>query len=208
MAASSFWVWAMVFTVLGVCPVASGASRSDHLKNPRFIAVRWGSRVSFSCVSSSGVSWVKEKQGERKVLENSSRVQIMNNSSVSTLNITKLQHMDSGTYFCESRDEKEKMTMQHRCGTELKIMGISTYEQVQDRNTMKDTIILIQSVLLFMFVSFPVFMILVKGDGEEAPGEDHTYEGLAVELADTYEDIGTYQDKAEKWDLTEHPCEE
>ncbi|KAL8175707.1 UNVERIFIED_CONTAM: hypothetical protein K2H54_005708 [Gekko kuhli] len=141
-------------------------------------------------------------------LENSSRVWVNYNSPKATVNITKLQRTDNGIYFCESNDEKERMTTQQHCGTELRVMGISTYEQVQERNTMKDTIILVQSILLFMFVSFPLFMILGKGDGKEAPGEDHTYEGLAVELADTYEDIGTYQDKAEKWDLGEHPCEE
>nr|XP_056719892.1 B-cell antigen receptor complex-associated protein beta chain [Euleptes europaea] len=209
MAASSFQVCVVVWTVLGVCLVASGASHPHSLKNPRFIAVRWGSRVSFNCISSSEVSWYKEmEQGPGKKLENSSRVHVINNSSVSTINIAKLQHADSGTYFCRSDDDKEKITMQQRCGTELRIMGISTYEQVQNRNTMKDTIILIQSILLFLFISVPLFMVLGKGDGKEAPGEDHTYEGLAVELADTYEDIGTYQDKAEKWDLGENPCEE
>ncbi|XP_054851245.1 B-cell antigen receptor complex-associated protein beta chain [Eublepharis macularius] len=205
MATTSFQV---LWATLWICLVTS-ESRVDRLKNPRFIAVRWGSRVSFSCGSSSVVNWYKKiGQDPRQLLENSSRVLVINNSSVSTINIAKLQHTDSGIYYCESSGSNKSMSMQQHCGTELKIMGISTYQQVQDRNTMKDTIILIQSILLFMFVSFPVFMILGKGDGKEAPGEDHTYEGLAVELADTYEDIGTYQDRAEKWDLGEHPSEE
>uniref|UniRef100_A0ACB8ETS1 Uncharacterized protein n=1 Tax=Sphaerodactylus townsendi TaxID=933632 RepID=A0ACB8ETS1_9SAUR len=175
MAASSFRVCVMVCTALGVCLAASGPPRSDRLKNPRFIAVRWGSKVSFSCVSSSEVIWRKE--GQQNEMANSSRILVINNSSVSTMNIAKLQHADSGVYFCSTKVENETTRMQQRCGTELKIMGISTYKQVQDRNTMKDTIILIQSVLLFMFISFPLFMILGKGDSKEAPEEDHTYEG-------------------------------
>ncbi|XP_077171195.1 B-cell antigen receptor complex-associated protein beta chain [Paroedura picta] len=205
MAASSLWVCTMAWAMLGV----SGASHSDRLKNPRFIAVRWGARVSFRCTASSPVSWFKKVEpGQPEVPVNTSRAEVDSNSTGSTISIAKLQHTDSGIYFCHSRDPSEKRGLQQRCGTELKVMGISTYEQVQDRNTKKDIIILIQSTLLFLFVSFPLALILGKGDKKEDPGEDHTYEGLAVELVDTYEDIGTYQDKAEKWDLGEHPCEE
>ncbi|KAH0626965.1 hypothetical protein JD844_002294 [Phrynosoma platyrhinos] len=85
---------------------------------------------------------------------------------------------------------------------------VSTFEQVQNRHTLKDTIIVIQTILLVLFLSMPLFLTTGKGESKKASAEDHTYEGLTVELADTYEDITTYQDTAQKWDLGEHPCEE
>ncbi|XP_013928523.1 PREDICTED: B-cell antigen receptor complex-associated protein beta chain [Thamnophis sirtalis] len=119
------------------------------------------------------------------------------------MRINKLQHTDNGIYHCKNKD-----SLKATCGTELKVMGISTYEQVQSRHNVKDAIILIQTILLVLFVSIPVLLTQGKGDRKDASGEDHTYEGLTVELADTYEDIGVYQDRPEKWDLGEHPCEE
>ncbi|KAG8139710.1 hypothetical protein E2320_002462 [Naja naja] len=56
--------------------------------------------------------------------------------------------------------------------------------------------------------SFVVLNLKSWDDRKDASGEDHTYEGLTVTLFDTYEDIGVSQDRPEKWDLGEHPCEE
>lgn len=221
MAASSFQICRDFGATLGLLLVVTGmtitkassernttSQKRDttfmNVINTRFIAARWGARISLSCSFGSLASWYKEnEQGKHQEIVNSSRVQVTRNTSMVMIQIYKLQHADNGIYYCKIKD-----TVKQSCGTELKVMGISSYEQVQSRNNLKDAIILIQTILLVLFVSIPVFLAQGKGDRKDASGEEHTYEGLTVELADTYEDIGTYQDKAEKWDLGEHPCEE
>uniref|UniRef100_A0A670YNG5 Ig-like domain-containing protein n=1 Tax=Pseudonaja textilis TaxID=8673 RepID=A0A670YNG5_PSETE len=158
--------------------------------NTRFIAARGGARISLSCSFGSLASWYKESEQDKyQEIRNSSRVHVTRNASLVMMQINKLQHTDNGVYHCMNRD-----VLKPSCGTELKVMGISTYEQVQSRHNVKDAIILIQTILLVLFVSIPVFLTQGKG--------------LTVELVDTYEDIGVYQDRPEKWDLGEHPCEE
>ncbi|XP_066487337.1 B-cell antigen receptor complex-associated protein beta chain [Tiliqua scincoides] len=211
-----FWATQSILHVVsGVKDIGSTSTNQEYQHKPavlsnsrplgmRFIAARFGSKVTLNCYSSSPVSWYKETEnGKRQELVNNPRIEVESINSSSVIKIKKLQLADSGTYFCENKKREKQLC----CGTELKVMGISTFEQVKSRNTLKDTIILIQTVLLVLFVSIPVFLTLGKDDSKKAP-EDHTYEGLTVELADTYEDIGTYQDKAEKWDLAEHPSEE
>ncbi|KAJ6660484.1 hypothetical protein lerEdw1_017481 [Lerista edwardsae] len=219
MVASLFQVCGMFWVTLGILRIVSGVKDTRSTSTPqesgvlskrrplgmRFIAARFGSKVTLNCHSSSPVSWYKETEnGKHQELANNPRIEVASTNTSSVMEIKKLQFADSGTYFCEN---PKRQKQQHCCGTELKVMGISTFEQVQSRNTLKDTIILIQTILLVLFVSIPVFLTLGKDDSKKVP-EDHTYEGLTVELADTYEDIGTYQDKTEKWDLAEHPCEE
>ncbi|XP_015687789.1 B-cell antigen receptor complex-associated protein beta chain [Protobothrops mucrosquamatus] len=222
MAASSFWICRDFGATLGLLLVVTGmtitkaSSERNNISqkqdtttfmnviNTRFIAARGGARISLSCSFDSLASWYKEiEQEEYQEIMNSSRVHVTRNNSVVMMQINKLQHTDSGIYHC-----RIKASRKPSCGTELKVMGISTYEQVQSRHNVKDAIILIQTILLVLFVSMPVFLTQGKGDRKDASGEEHTYEGLTVELADTYEDIGAYQDRPEKWDLGEHPCEE
>ncbi|KAG8139872.1 hypothetical protein E2320_002616 [Naja naja] len=175
-----------------------------NVMNTRFIAARGGARISLHCSFGSLASWYKEtEQDNHQEIMNSSRIHVTRNTSVVKMQINKLQHTDNGIYYCKSQDLSKPS-----CGTELKVMGIRTFEQVQSHHNMKDAIILIQTILLVLFVSLPVFLTQGKGDRKDASGEEHTYEGLTVELVDTYEDIGVYQDRPEKWDLAEHPCEE
>ncbi|XP_053218879.1 B-cell antigen receptor complex-associated protein beta chain [Podarcis raffonei] len=194
-----FWV------MLGTCFVVTVSEKATRI---RFIAARWGSQVSFRCVSSSPANWYKEtEKGKHQEMVNTSRVQVLRNESLVLMHISKIQHTDNGIYFCENN--KTRISRQQCCGTELRVMGISTFQQVQNRNTLKDAIIVIQTLLILLFVSVPVFLTMGKGDGKDASAEDHTYEGLAVELADTYEDICTYQDRVtDKWNLGESPGEE
>ncbi|XP_034271889.1 B-cell antigen receptor complex-associated protein beta chain [Pantherophis guttatus] len=222
MAASSFWICRDFGATLGLLLVVTGmtitkaSSERNNISqkqdittftnviNTRFIAARGGARISLSCSFGSLASWHKEtEQGNSQEIMNSSRVHVTKNTSMVMMQIHKLQHTDNGIYHCKIKD-----SLKPSCGTELKVMGISTYEQVQSRHNVKDAIILIQTILLVLFVSIPVLLTQGKGDRKDASGEDHTYEGLTVELADTYEDIGVYQDRPEKWDLGEHPCEE
>ncbi|KFQ13299.1 B-cell antigen receptor complex-associated protein beta chain, partial [Leptosomus discolor] len=86
--------------------------------------------------------------------------------------------------------------------------GHSSIQQLQSRNTLKDAIIIIQSILLVIFISVPMLLFLDKGEGKEIPEEDHTYEGLEVEQMATYEDITPFRDVKAKWTVGEHPGEE
>ncbi|XP_026574084.1 B-cell antigen receptor complex-associated protein beta chain [Pseudonaja textilis] len=221
MAACSFWICRDFGATLGLLLVVTGmtitkasternvSQKQDTISfinviNTRFIAARGGARISLSCSFGSLASWYKESEQDKyQEIRNSSRVHVTRNASLVMMQINKLQHTDNGVYHCMNRD-----VLKPSCGTELKVMGISTYEQVQSRHNVKDAIILIQTILLVLFVSIPVFLTQGKGDRKDASGEEHTYEGLTVELVDTYEDIGVYQDRPEKWDLGEHPCEE
>nr|XP_054505705.1 B-cell antigen receptor complex-associated protein beta chain isoform X2 [Agelaius phoeniceus] len=101
--------------------------------------------------------------------------------------------------------QKEKL---HSCGTELRVMGTSSIKQFQNRNTLKDAIIIIQSILLVIFISIPILLFLDKGEDKKSPEEDHTYEGLEVEQMATYEDITPFRDVKAKWTVGEHPGEE
>uniref|UniRef100_A0A670YN87 Ig-like domain-containing protein n=1 Tax=Pseudonaja textilis TaxID=8673 RepID=A0A670YN87_PSETE len=122
--------------------------------NTRFIAARGGARISLSCSFGSLASWYKESEQDKyQEIRNSSRVHVTRNASLVMMQINKLQHTDNGVYHCMNRD-----VLKPSCGTELKVMGISTYEQVQSRHNVKDAIILIQTILLVLFVSIPVFL--------------------------------------------------
>uniref|UniRef100_A0A8C5WXF9 Immunoglobulin domain-containing protein n=1 Tax=Laticauda laticaudata TaxID=8630 RepID=A0A8C5WXF9_LATLA len=122
--------------------------------NTRFIAARGGARISLSCSFGSLASWYKESEQDKyQEIMNSSRVHVTRNATAVTMQINKLQHTDSGIYHCMSQD-----LLKPTCGTELKIMGSRTYKQVQNHHNVKDAIILIQTILLVLFVSVPVFL--------------------------------------------------
>ncbi|XP_042332245.1 B-cell antigen receptor complex-associated protein beta chain [Sceloporus undulatus] len=224
MVASLFQLYGLFWAILGLSVVAKGMDSTQRnrtyqkpdpvtyvrLKRVRFIAARRGAAISFSCFSDPLTNWYKETEnGKQQELMNNSRIQMTRNDSVMIMQIRKLQHVDNGIYFCERNNSYRNGKMQSkRCGTELRVIGVSTFEQVQSRHTLKDAIIVIQTILLVLFLSMPLFLTTGKGESKKASAEDHTYEGLTVELADTYEDITIYQDTAQKWDLGEHPCEE
>ncbi|XP_020653673.3 B-cell antigen receptor complex-associated protein beta chain [Pogona vitticeps] len=181
----------------------SGPATSLELTHVRFIAAKRGSTIYFHCIPDAKAKWYKTSEnGKEQELTNNSRIHLAVNDSRMTMRIKKIEGTDSGIYFCA------RNISYGCCGTELKVMGASTFEQVRDRHMLKDTIILIQSVLLVLFVSMPLLLTRGKGGSKDTSHEDHTYEGLMVEMADTYEDIGNYQEKLEKWNLGEHPSEE
>ncbi|KAM3823258.1 B-cell antigen receptor complex-associated protein beta chain-like isoform 1-T1 [Vipera latastei] len=171
MAASSFWICRDFGATLGLLLVVTGmtitkasserniSQKQDtttfmNVLNTCFIAARGGARISLSCSFGSLASWHKEtEQDKYQEIMNSSRVHVTSNTSMVMIQINKLQHADSGIYHCMIKDSLKPF-----CGTELKVMGISTYEQVQSRHKVKDAIILIQTILLVLFMSIPVFL--------------------------------------------------
>uniref|UniRef100_UPI0039C8F4FF B-cell antigen receptor complex-associated protein beta chain isoform 4 precursor n=1 Tax=Mus musculus TaxID=10090 RepID=UPI0039C8F4FF len=90
----------------------------------------------------------------------------------------------------------------------LNFQGFSTLDQLKRRNTLKDGIILIQTLLIILFIIVPIFLLLDKDDGKAGMEEDHTYEGLNIDQTATYEDIVTLRTGEVKWSVGEHPGQE
>uniref|UniRef100_A0A2K5PML9 CD79b molecule n=1 Tax=Cebus imitator TaxID=2715852 RepID=A0A2K5PML9_CEBIM len=86
--------------------------------------------------------------------------------------------------------------------------GFSTLEQLKRRNTLKDSIIMIQTLLIILFIIVPIFLLLDKDDSKTGMEEDHTYEGLNIDQTATYEDIVTLRTGEVKWSVGEHPGQE
>ncbi|XP_012888729.1 PREDICTED: B-cell antigen receptor complex-associated protein beta chain isoform X3 [Dipodomys ordii] len=86
--------------------------------------------------------------------------------------------------------------------------GFSNLAQLKRRNTLKDGIIMIQTLLIILFIIVPIFLLLDKDDSKSGMEEDHTYEGLNVDQTATYEDIVTLRTGEVKWSVGEHPGQE
>ncbi|NXN78804.1 CD79B protein, partial [Bombycilla garrulus] len=182
-------------------------------QNLRYVAVKKNMPISFICYSqdSQFMQWYKtaEERDEFSVLDrNTPSYRIERTNASINLTLFRATNQDNGIYVCDVKglEQKDKL---HSCGTELRVLGTSSIKQVQNRNTLKDAIIIIQSILLVIFISIPVLLFLDKAsDNKKRPEEDHTYEGLEVEQMATYEDITPFRDVKAKWTVGEHPSEE
>ncbi|NXC40579.1 CD79B protein, partial [Penelope pileata] len=182
-------------------------------QQPRYMAARKNMPVHFICYTRqpNNVRWYKTSvDGEQfhELDHSNSRFNVVETENYINFTITKISFEDNGVYVCDSKNLTAENRRPHVCGTELRVVGHSTIQQIQNRNTLKDAIIIIQSILLVIFISVPVLVLLDKGDGKESPEEDHTYEGLEVEQMATYEDITPFRDVKAKWTVGEHPGEE
>ncbi|KAM9657474.1 B-cell antigen receptor complex-associated protein beta chain isoform 2-T2 [Morphnus guianensis] len=187
------------------CPVAQ-----QHL---RYVAAKKNMPVHFICYSQEphSMQWYKtaEDSDDLYGLDHStSRYSIERKDNLINFTIFRITYEDNGIYVCDSKNLTAERKQPHLCATELRVMGHSSIQQIQSRNTLKDTIIIIQSILLVIFISVPMLLFLDKGEGKESPEEDHTYEGLEVEQMATYEDITPFRDVKAKWTVGEHPGEE
>ncbi|NXB19472.1 CD79B protein, partial [Rhagologus leucostigma] len=182
-------------------------------QNLRYVAVKKNMPIYFICYSQEPqiMKWYKtvENRDDLSVLDQSTPSYSIERTSASiNLTLFRASYEDSGIYVCDRKDLKKKEEL-HACGTELRVMGTSSIKQVQNRNTLKDAIIIIQSILLVIFISIPILLFLDKvSDQKKSPEEDHTYEGLEVEQMATYEDITPFRDVKAKWTVGEHPGEE
>ncbi|NWT76424.1 CD79B protein, partial [Prunella himalayana] len=179
----------------------------------RYVAIKKNMPIYFICYSQEPeiMQWYKtaEDREDLSVLNQSTGSYLIERTNIS-INLTLLRATseDSGIYVCDRRDLQRKEDL-HSCGTELRVMGTSSIKQFQNRNTLKDAIIIIQSILLVVFISIPILLFLDKAsDNKKSPEEDHTYEGLEVEQMATYEDITPFRDVKAKWTVGEHPGEE
>nr|XP_025039574.1 B-cell antigen receptor complex-associated protein beta chain [Pelodiscus sinensis] len=115
--------------------------------------------------NSTEVQWYKISGQDKtpQVLDvTGPRVHEKRNDSLVTIILSRIQPEDNGIYLCENKSLVHKLGQTRTCGSELKVIGFSTFEQVQSRNTVKDAIIVIQTILLVIFVSVPLLLLLEK----------------------------------------------
>ncbi|NWY52975.1 CD79B protein, partial [Chionis minor] len=182
-------------------------------QHPRYMAAKKNMPVHFICYSKDpqSMQWYKVMDDSEDLYEldnSSSRYSIERKDKFINFTIFRITYEDNGIYVCDSKNLTGQKKRPHLCGTELRVMGHSNIQQIQSRNTLKDAIIIIQSILLVIFISVPMLLFLDKGEGKESLEEDHTYEGLEVEQMATYEDITPFRDMKAKWTVGEHPGEE
>ncbi|XP_012309320.1 B-cell antigen receptor complex-associated protein beta chain isoform X1 [Aotus nancymaae] len=190
-----------------------GSPCSQIWQHPRFIARKRGFTVKIQCHTdgtSSIVSWLRKRKMDeepQQVNLEQGHMHQTQNGSVTTLTIQDIQFEDNGIYFCQ-QECKNSLEVYLGCGTELRVMGFSTLEQLKRRNTLKDSIIMIQTLLIILFIIVPIFLLLDKDDSKAGMEEDHTYEGLNIDQTATYEDIVTLRTGEVKWSVGEHPGQE
>ncbi|XP_004693494.1 PREDICTED: B-cell antigen receptor complex-associated protein beta chain isoform X2 [Condylura cristata] len=189
-----------------------GSTCSRLWQIPRFVARKRGSNVTIAChmESKGNVTWYWKPKidAEAKLLpQENGHIQQKQDHTISTLTIWGIQVQDNGIYYCHQECPLE-LTLHTGCGTELRVMGFSTVEQVRRRNTLKDGIIMIQTLLIILFIIVPIFLLLDKDDSKSGMEEDHTYEGLDIDQTATYEDIVTLRTGEVKWSVGEHPSQE
>ncbi|KAG8505160.1 B-cell antigen receptor complex-associated protein beta chain [Galemys pyrenaicus] len=189
-----------------------GSTCSSLWQSPRFVARKRGANVTIVCGTESfaRVTWYWKQNMDKELKEVSKekdRFQQNQEKTQSTLTIRGVQVQDNGIYFCQQECTSGK-TPKMSCGTELQVMGFSTVEQMKRRNTLKDGIIMIQTLLIILFIVVPIFLLLDKDDSKSGMEEDHTYEGLDIDQTATYEDIVTLRTGEVKWSVGEHPSQE
>ncbi|XP_005070069.1 B-cell antigen receptor complex-associated protein beta chain [Mesocricetus auratus] len=189
-----------------------GSSCSKIHQYPRYLAKKRNSEVKLYCFSEfSGIMTWFRKQGNQEpqeLSEEEGHISKTRNGSVHTLTIQSIQYEDNGIYFCKQQCNSANLDTAWSCGSELKVLGFSTLEQLKRRNTLKDGIIMIQTLLIIVFIIVPIFLLLDKDDSKAGMEEDHTYEGLNVDQTATYEDIVTLRTGEVKWSVGEHPGQE
>ncbi|XP_019493171.1 PREDICTED: B-cell antigen receptor complex-associated protein beta chain isoform X1 [Hipposideros armiger] len=190
---------------------SAGSPCSQIWQHPRYMAKKRGSVVLITCYMEAvgEVSWLWTPKMELEPnplhLEEGRIEHSQTNTSV-TLTIRDIQFQDNGIYFCQQKCSGDSSGK--GCGTELRVLGFSTVAQLKRRNTLKDGIIMIQTLLIILFVIVPIFLLLDKDDSKAGMEEDHTYEGLNIDQTATYEDIVTLRTGEVKWSVGEHPGQE
>ncbi|XP_055982556.1 B-cell antigen receptor complex-associated protein beta chain [Sorex fumeus] len=190
----------------------TGKSCSLIRQQPHFVARKHGSNVNITCYTDNleDVTWLWKPEGDQelKQVPREDRFQQAKDGFMSILIIKSIRSQDNGVYYCRQKCKAQTMETHTGCGTELRVMGFSTVAQVRRRNMLKDGIIMIQTLLIIVLIVVPIFLLLDKDDGKSGMEEDHTYEGLNIDQATTYEDIVTLRTGEVKWSVGEHPGQE
>ncbi|KAJ8383478.1 hypothetical protein AAFF_G00219950 [Aldrovandia affinis] len=213
-------LWRIMHCALVGCCLLAMVNFSGSLmilQKPRFLGVKNQSPVPLYCMTpdwnkSAVIQWFKVleyhmKKPKHSVVK-SDRYKIIQMDELNTgmLKIMNVQPEDSGVYFCQLNGTWGP-------GTELQVFRKTNPEEAMRRSRLKDTIILIQALLLLAAVLAPLLLCLKQAEKEDAiyeePEDEHTYEGLEIEQCGLYEDIpALHQDFEATWEKAESPCED
>uniref|UniRef100_A0A5F8GTQ7 B-cell antigen receptor complex-associated protein beta chain n=1 Tax=Monodelphis domestica TaxID=13616 RepID=A0A5F8GTQ7_MONDO len=154
-------------TIEEAIPESRGNTCTKLWQYPRFMAKKRDSSFSVTChVNGYGqVTWLRKQESDAspQVLKtNNGQIVESRNGSTLTLTIQKIQFEDNGIYYCQQVCMDNPNKIFQGCGTELRVMGYSTVAQLKRRNTLKDAIIMIQTLLIIVFITVPVFLLLDK----------------------------------------------
>ncbi|XP_051013828.1 B-cell antigen receptor complex-associated protein beta chain isoform X2 [Acomys russatus] len=198
--------------LLSLLLLFSGSSCSHIRQFPRFIAKKRTSVVKLYCYTDdlNNVTWFREQenQGPQELSSEDGHILQALNGSAHILTIQNIQFEDNGIYYCKPKCSDANLKGAWTCGSELLVLGFSNIAQLKRRNTLKDGIIMIQTLLIIVFIIVPIFLLLDKDDSKAGMEEDHTYEGLNIDQTATYEDIVTLRTGEVKWSVGEHPGQE
>ncbi|NXT29232.1 CD79B protein, partial [Syrrhaptes paradoxus] len=195
------------------CPLAGGGCPMVQ-QNLRYVMAKKNMPVHFICYSHEpdSMQWYKttvDGSDFHELDHGSSRYSMETMDKYINFTISRVAYEDNGIYVCDSKNLKAEKKRPHLCGTELRVIGYSNIHQIQSRNTLKDAIIIIQSILLIIFISIPMLLFLDKvSDGTSSSRDVPSSDGLEVEQMATYEDITPFRDVKAKWTVGEHPGEE
>ncbi|KAM4622477.1 B-cell antigen receptor complex-associated protein beta chain isoform 2-T2 [Discoglossus pictus] len=192
-------------------------SQEDHIcQYPRFLAEKKGRTVHFYCLNKGppsgniSVKWfIKHSNGSfNKYIESSDpdfHAEIFVSKCYSTLKLSKIHQKNNGVYFCKFNMGRGDSGPE--CGSELRVLDCGKPDVVKARNTLKDAIIIIQTLLIILFTTGPA-LLLWEMKRRSVTLEDHTYEGLEIDHTATYEDILAVRIPSTKLMVGEHPCQE
>uniref|UniRef100_A0A8C3Y2G7 Immunoglobulin domain-containing protein n=1 Tax=Catharus ustulatus TaxID=91951 RepID=A0A8C3Y2G7_CATUS len=159
----------------GTCPLL--------YQNLRYVAIKKNMPISFICYTEEVQlnQWYKieKKRNDLSVLDQNMPSYSIERTNISiNLTLFRATFEDSGIYVCDRKGMLQKDEL-HSCGTELRVLGTSSIKQLQNRNTLKDAIIIIQSILLVIFISIPILLFLDKAS-DSASTEGRFPAGLAA----------------------------
>ncbi|NXJ84935.1 CD79B protein, partial [Trogon melanurus] len=184
-------------------------------QQPRYVAVKKNMPIYFICHTQEpdSMQWYKtfvDSDDFYELDRNTSRYSVEKNDSFINFTIFRVTYEDNGVYVCDRKNLMAENKRPHLCGTELRVMSHRNIQQIQNRNTLQDAIIIIQSILLVIFISVPIFLLIDKVSDSISNRRDVSSfaAGLEVEQMATYEDITPFRDVKAKWTVGEHPGEE
>ncbi|NXX52442.1 CD79B protein, partial [Scopus umbretta] len=193
-----------------------GSGCSMVQQHPRYVVAKKSMPVHFICYTQdpNSMQWYKTAEDSDDLYQldsSTSRYSIERREKFINFTIFRITYEDNGIYVCDSKNLTAEKKWPYLCGTELRVIGHSSIQQIQSRNTLKDAIIIVQSILLVIFISVPMLLFLDKvSDSISSSGDvpSFTAAGLEVEQMATYEDITPFRDVKAKWTVGEHPGEE
>ncbi|XP_072105273.1 B-cell antigen receptor complex-associated protein beta chain [Mobula birostris] len=172
-------------------------------------AVTKGNDVSLHCffenvtaANNKGLKWYKDGEPPTELKST------MNNNREAWLRISNAKKLHSGIYYCGFQKENVKL----QCGAEVNVQMRSTdVKKMKSADTMKDLLILIQGILLFLCLTLPGMLFFGKNNQRKKKDDEaetyHMYEGLEVMQTAMYEDIGNMRASEDKLSVAEQPNE-